>query len=61
MIKDTTTPEQRMERSKNKDKNFRKMLNDLKKNVIKSYQNKAMHDAYYQRVDFKEVVLLKTQ
>jgi len=29
MIKDTSTPEQRIERSKTKEKNFRKMLNDI--------------------------------
>lgn len=57
IIYDTTTKEQRQERSKIKDGKFRKMLRELEIEVAKSYANKAQHDGFYQKIDFKEIVI----
>jgi hypothetical protein len=57
MIKDTTTLEQRVERSKNKDKNFRHLLKELEyenegvlflKSLNYSCLRKLQDDRYYQ-------------
>lgn len=37
-------------------KAHRKLIRELKQDISKSYQMKVLHDAYYQKVDFKESV-----
>lgn len=39
-------------------KKYRKLLRDLVKSATKSRQMKVQHDAYYQKIDFKEEVVL---
>ena len=43
-------------RKARQDSAFRKLIRDLKEEVLKSYKNKVLHDAYYERKDFKEEV-----
>jgi len=51
----TETKENRIARQ---NKSFRKMIGNLKQDIAKSYQNKVMHDSYYQKIDFKEEVII---